>query len=400
MNTIAQAVSCVDGYDPDALRVDRAVAAIRACLVPISETQKVPTRESLGRILAQEIVPAIDVPGHEKFVRTMVAGATSMDLALLVVAADDGPMLQTREHVDILDLLGVRRVIVVMTKTDIVDADHADLVEEEIRAMLRGTCMEGAPVLRVSSATGAGIEARIGGHRYRIGSPAFALELTGGTPAAQSGGDTVVSLASESGLLASFRLADALRSEAAGVVDALKKMGVAVHLLSGDAEGATQDAAARVGIGEVRARATPERKLQYVAQLQRQGRKVAMVGDGINDAPVLARAGVSLAMGGGTRLAQAQADVLLLSGTLVALPEALVCARLALRIVRQNIAWAFAYNLLALPLAVSGWLTPWAAAIGMSGSSLLVVLNALRLGRLRRESGKPAAFPAVALSAT
>src|SRR5262245_50472481 len=103
-------------------------------------------------------VGLIDVPGHEKLVRTMVAGATAMDLALLVVAADDGPMLQTREHVDILDLLGVRRVIVVMTKTDLVDAEHAELVEEEIRGMLRGTCMERAPVLRVSSTTGAGLD--------------------------------------------------------------------------------------------------------------------------------------------------------------------------------------------------------------------------------------------------
>ncbi len=103
-------------------------------------------------------VGLIDVPGHERLVRTMVAGATAMDLALLVVAADDGPMLQTREHVDILDLLGVRRAVVAMTKTDLVGADHQDLVEEEIREMLAGTTLEGAPILRVSSATGAGID--------------------------------------------------------------------------------------------------------------------------------------------------------------------------------------------------------------------------------------------------
>ena len=104
-------------------------------------------------------VGLLDVPGHERLVRTMVAGATSMDLALLVVAADDGPMLQTREHVDILDLLGVRRAIVVMTKTDLVEPAHADLVEEEVRAMLAGTTLEGAPVLRVSSVTGEGVDA-------------------------------------------------------------------------------------------------------------------------------------------------------------------------------------------------------------------------------------------------
>jgi selenocysteine-specific elongation factor len=104
-------------------------------------------------------VGLIDVPGHERLVRTMVAGATAMDLALLVVAADDGPMLQTREHVDVLDLLGVRRAVVAMTKIDLVDAAHADLVEEEIRALLAGTTLEGSPILRVSSATGEGIDA-------------------------------------------------------------------------------------------------------------------------------------------------------------------------------------------------------------------------------------------------
>jgi selenocysteine-specific elongation factor len=101
----------------------------------------------------------IDVPGHERLVRTMVAGATSMDLALLVVAADDGPMLQTREHVAILDLLGVRRAVVALTKVDLVDEEHAALVEEEIAEMLRGTTLAGSPVVRVSSTTGEGIEA-------------------------------------------------------------------------------------------------------------------------------------------------------------------------------------------------------------------------------------------------
>ena len=104
-------------------------------------------------------VGLLDVPGHERLVRTMVAGATSIDLALLVVAADDGPMLQTREHVDILDLLGVRRALVVVTKIDLVEPAHVEMVEAEIRAMLAGTTLDGAPMLRVSSATGEGIDA-------------------------------------------------------------------------------------------------------------------------------------------------------------------------------------------------------------------------------------------------
>jgi Cu2+-exporting ATPase len=263
-----------------------------------------------------------------------------------------------------------------------------------------GTPLQKGLIEDLRNVPGAGVEARIDGRRYRIGRPAFALEPTGKTTAIRRGDATVVCLANESGLLASFRLADQLRPESAAVVDALKSMGTTIHLLSGDSEAATQNVAARIGIGQALAEATPERKLEYVAKLQRRGRKVAMVGDGINDAPVLAQADVSLAMGRGTRLAQTQADAVVLSGNLSGLPEALAYSRLVLRIVRQNIAWAFAYNLLVLPLAVSGALTPWAAAIGMSGSSLLVVLNALRLERGRHAGAEPAARPTAAFSAT
>ncbi len=258
-----------------------------------------------------------------------------------------------------------------------------------------GATLPKYPLEDLHNIPGAGIEARIDGRRYRVGSLAFAAD-----PDATAGDShaSVVSLADESGLLASFRLADELRSEATSVIDELKARGIAVHLLSGDEEGATQDIAARVGIGNVLARATPRRKQQYVGELQRRGRRVAMVGDGINDAPVLAQADVSLAMGDGTRLAQMQADCVILSGHLGGLPRAVEYARCTLRIVRQNVVWAFGYNLLVLPLAISGVLTPWAAAIGMSGSSLVVVLNALRLERSRRSEN--VAQAAAALSPT
>jgi Cu2+-exporting ATPase len=124
---------------------------------------------------------------------------------------------------------------------------------------------------------------------------------------------------------------------------------------------------------------SPEDKHVFLRTAQEGGATVAMVGDGVNDAPVLAQAHVSVAMGGGTDLARGQADVVLLSDDLRHLTDGVALARRTLAIIRQNLAWAFAYNVVAIPLAMAGWITPWMAGIGMSASSLLVVLNALRL---------------------
>jgi Cu2+-exporting ATPase len=123
----------------------------------------------------------------------------------------------------------------------------------------------------------------------------------------------------------------------------------------------------------------PQDKLAAVKVLQDKGAVVCMIGDGVNDAPVLAQAQVSMAMSGGADLARTSGDIVLLGSRLLAITDALVLARRTMRIVRQNLAWSFAYNFLAIPLAVVGWVTPWMAGIGMSSSSLLVVLNALRL---------------------
>ena len=139
--------------------------------------------------------------------------------------------------------------------------------------------------------------------------------------------------------------------------------------------------ARQLSIDIAHARQTPEDKLAYVRGLQREGRRVAMVGDGINDAPVLAGADVSIAIGTGAALAQRAADVVLTGGSLSRLATALSLARRTRAVVRQNLGWALAYNVLALPAAVMGWVPPWMAALGMSLSSLAVTLNALRLSR-------------------
>jgi Cu2+-exporting ATPase len=262
------------------------------------------------------------------------------------------------------------------------------------RALMRETeALPSAPGQAASVRThpGRGIEGEVEAVCSRIGTAAFCGELAG-VPlqqgAAPSPASTVVYLAAADAWLARFELADTLKPGAAELVRSLEARGKRVHLLSGDAEGPVRTIAAALGIAWTCAAADPAAKQAYVAALQRSGAIVAMVGDGINDAPVLAQADVSVALGTGADLAQAQADAVLLSGDPALLAETFELARAALRVIRQNLAWAAAYNLVAVPAAAAGLVTPWMAGIGMSGSSLAVVLNALRLRRpgLRRDS--------------
>jgi Cu2+-exporting ATPase len=191
--------------------------------------------------------------------------------------------------------------------------------------------------------------------------------------------DTVIALGDESGWLALFRLGDEIRPEAAQLIAELQAAGRQVSLLTGDAAPVARRVAQTLGIAEVRAGMSPQGKHDYVTTLQAGGAVVAMVGDGVNDAPVLAQAQVSVAMGGGSHLARTQADLVLLSENLDHLRAGVAVARRSLRVIRQNLLWSFAYNFVALPLAMLGFVAPWMAGIGMSGSSLLVVLNSLRL---------------------
>lgn len=233
---------------------------------------------------------------------------------------------------------------------------------------------------------GAGVSGQINGKPAYLGTPAFAMRQSGVDVLPQQlaelehEGYTVIMLADEQRLLAVFALGDRLRTDARMVVEQLKAMGIKPVLMTGDREAAAKHMAAAAGIEEVNWGMQPEDKLVAVKQLQDEGAVVAMLGDGINDAPVLAAAQVSIAMGGGTQLAQASADMILLSQQLAHLLDGLKLSQRTMRIIRQNFAWAIAYNLIALPLAASGILSPWMAAIGMSLSSLLVTANAMRLG--------------------
>lgn len=236
--------------------------------------------------------------------------------------------------------------------------------------------------------TGAGVLGFVDGIEWRLGRPDFVAglhqkPLPPEIKAKVGAGDTVIALGSADGWQAFFRLGDDVRPEAAAAMVALRRAGVTLSIFSGDASAAVRRVGQALGIADARGRMTPEDKHAAVTALQATGAVVAMVGDGVNDAPVLAKAQVSIAMGSGADLARAQADIVLLGNHLAALAPGVALARQTVRVVRQNLAWAFTYNLVAIPLAMAGWVTPWMAGIGMSASSLLVVLNALRLQRGR-----------------
>ena len=201
-------------------------------------------------------------------------------------------------------------------------------------------------------------------------------------------GATHVFLAREGALLARFVLADTLRADASALVEGLRRRGIETTIASGDSPAAVERAARDLGIAHHLAGLSPEDKLDEAARLAASGERVLMLGDGVNDAPALAGAHVSVAMGRGAAAAAARADAVLIGDDPGRLLTALDIARSARRIVKQNLAWALGYNLVALPLAASGAVPPWAAAIGMSLSSLAVAGNALRLGRTRDTAGR------------
>jgi len=245
---------------------------------------------------------------------------------------------------------------------------------------------EGPVISGLREYPGRGMGGEIEGRRLRLGSRAFCRELTGqGAPREPADPLASVYLADDAGFLAAFRLRDRLRPGSAAAVDALRSAGLRLHLLSGDQPGAVAAVATPLGVEAAFGGMTPEGKFAYVERLQAQGRVVAMVGDGINDAPVLARADVSFAMASGADAAQRLADFVIISGSPAAVARAVRVSRRTLRVVRQNFAWAITYNAVALPFAALGWIGPWEAAVGMAASSFIVVLNAMRLQPSGRE---------------
>jgi len=234
----------------------------------------------------------------------------------------------------------------------------------------------------VTAAAGGGVAAVVAGRPVVLGSrpwvaaqvPAVDFPVAG-----EDLGGKEAWLARDGAIIGRLEFADTVREEAPAAVAALGAQGLACGMLSGDRERAVTSVAAACGIADAQAGQTPADKLAEVARRQAGGSVVAMIGDGINDSAVMARADVSIAVADAAAPARQQADVLLLAPTLAAIPMTVALARRLERVIAQNLAWAIGYNLLAVPLAVSGLLPPWAAALGMSASSLVVVANALRI---------------------
>jgi len=226
---------------------------------------------------------------------------------------------------------------------------------------------------------GKGISGEVDGERYFIGNMALNPQLAYPEVAGVEPGSSVVWLSNAQQVVAAFVLADTMRPGVIELIDQLKSRNITVSILSGDTASSVQHFASIAGIGDWRAALTPEGKLTALREMQQRGEVVAMVGDGINDAPVLAGAQVSFAMGSGTQMARASGDIVLLGENLLEIDHTITTGRFTVSIVRQNFTWALVYNALALPFAAAGLIAPWMAAIGMSVSSLIVILNALRL---------------------
>jgi Cu2+-exporting ATPase len=229
----------------------------------------------------------------------------------------------------------------------------------------------------VSEVEGRGVEGEIEGERWRLGRYDYVAELA---PAGQDPrAEDALCLGNADGLVALFEPGEEIRADASQAVSTLRRLHVEPVIASGDRAEAVARVAATLDIQSAHARLVPSGKVDLVRALQSQGRRVLAIGDGINDGPVLAASAVSCAMGQGSAIAQAAADLLLLNDALSAVADGIATARRMLAVIRQNLRWSFVYNVAAVPLAALDLVPPWVAAVGMSASSLLVVLNARRL---------------------
>lgn len=235
------------------------------------------------------------------------------------------------------------------------------------------------PATDVKNVAGKGLTGTVDGHAVRVGKP----EWIGVTSQVSATG-TLVAVEYDGAYLGTLMLDDQVRPESPKTIERLRSLGIEPIMITGDHQGAADRVAEATGIREVHASAMPSDKLAHVTRLQSEGHRVAMIGDGVNDAAALAAADLGIAMGSGTDVARASASITLVSGGLEQATTGIELARATLRIIRQNLFWAFAYNTLAIPLAAFGLLSPLIAGLAMALSSVMVVGNSLRLRRFGR----------------
>jgi P-type Cu2+ transporter len=305
---------------------------------------------------------------------------------VLVVKPDAIAALAQTSHVvfDKTGTLTMPHVVSVQTFNDISAQSAlrlaASLARESHHPLARAiaaACNEAAlpAAAQVSSEAGLGLSGVVEGRELKLGSSRFAA------PDRELAGDAEdIVLADQSGTIAAFRVSEQLRPGMRDVIDALKAQGLQLRIISGDACAKVADVAAKLDIASWRARASPADKLSDLGKLRAQGARVLALGDGVNDAPVLAGADVGVAIASGAEIARASSDIVLSGEHLGGLVTARRIARETVAVIQQNQRWALVYNLVAMPLAALGFVPPWLAALGMSFSSLCVIGNALRIG--------------------
>ena len=309
-----------------------------------------------------------------------LARATDIVFDKTGTLSDGRPVLATVEVFDGLDREQALRIAAALER----DSGHP------LATAFTAGDLPAVPAQQVQAVPGRGVQGVVDGQAWRLGRADFA---------AGAADDGALWLGDGQCARARFVLEERPRADAAQALHELRGLGLALHLASGDGEAAVRRMGQALGLDQLHARQSPEDKLALVHGLQAKGRIVAMVGDGLNDAPVLAGADVSIALGSGASLAHRAADLVTTGPGLQRIPAALALARRTDRVIRQNLAWAAIYNLLALPLAAAGLVTPWLAALGMAASSLLVTLNALRLAAGGGIDSSPGATAPVAVEA-
>jgi Cu2+-exporting ATPase len=333
-------------------------------------------RVLLARTAALETLAEVDVLACDK-TGTLTTGTPALIKQLLLREADPDRALEIAAALETMSTHPYARALL----------QAAQALPEPLPAVADG---------RVEAS--AGIEGMVQGRRYRLGKIEFALPeklaaLRGGVASVVGAeglaASSFVILSDETGPLSVFIFGEQLREDAPQMVDAAADRGVEVVVLSGDRREPVQAVARALGVERAFAHQTPDSKRSWVAGQQSAGHRVAMLGDGLNDAPVIAQADVSIALAGGSMLAQARADFIVLHSRLADVEFALAVAHRARRIVRQNLVWAFAYNIVIIPLAAFGFVSPAVAAAGMAASSLAVVANALRAKRVVIGGARP-----------